>query len=50
MGSKYFRLIYSKINYGINRDKNILKINQIARKRVKDLYPIEKMINKYKNL
>lgn len=41
----------AKLIMEINRDKNILKIkSNLARKRVKDLYPIEKMINKYKKL
>ena len=35
----------------INLDKKILKIkSNIARKRVEKIYPIEKMINKYKKL
>ena len=41
----------AKLIMEINRDKNILKIkSNLARKRVEDLYPIEKMINKYKKL
>ena len=41
----------AKLIMDINLDKNILKINsKIARKRVEDFYPIEKMINKYQKL
>ena len=41
----------AKLIMDINLDKNILKIkSKIARKRVEDFYPIEKMINKYEKL
>ena len=41
----------AKLITNINLDKNILKIkSNIARKRVEDFYPLEKMINKYNKL
>ena len=41
----------AKLIMDINLDKNVLKIkSKIARKRVEDFYPIEKMINKYEKL
>ena len=41
----------AKLIMNINLDKSILKIkSNIARKRVEEFYPVEKMINKYKIL